>query len=318
MVFLGAFSSCKKDELNSKELLAFIKTDGEDVHIANLNFKRTGTVIVGDSITKFTAYLTRETSSDVMINIAADESKIASYNTANKTSYVLLPAVNYKFLTGGQLTVKSGGTRATDSLKIQLTARATLNDDNGYILPLSIKEVSSNDKGITASGNYSTVYIIVKNSISNIEDSNTLPVGTLINRSGWSVTASGSYSGNAVNRVLDGNNATAWDSDGRMPAWVILDMQSATAVKGFSIVPSYEYRTDNFLTMEILSSNDRISWKSQGEYNGTVTLASSSAINPDLKNIKFFTPVNARYFKFNITKTTDGSYAGMAEVNAIQ
>ena len=318
MVFLGAFSSCKKDELNSKELLAFIKTNGLDIHTTELSFKRTGTVVTGDLETKFTAYLTRETSSDVMINLAVDESKVESYNKTNKTNYVLLPAVNYKFLTGNQLTIKSGNTIATDYLKIQLEDREKLSGDNIYILPLSIKEITGDDKGVTTSENYRTVYIIVKCSIINIDPANTLPVGTIINRTGWVVSSSGSYSSNVINRILDGDNNTAWDSNGEMPAWVMLDMLNPNTVKGFSFVPSYEYTTDNFIVMEVLSSNDGIGWKSHGEYIGTETLASSSASNPDLKNVNFTLPVTARYFKFNITKTTDGKYAGMAEINAIQ
>lgn len=70
--------------------------------------------------------------------------------------------------------------------------------------------------------------------------------------------------------------------------------------------------------MEVYSSTNGTTWKLEGYYVGTTTSAGSTVANPDIKNVRFLTPVTARYFKFNITKTTDGSYAGMAELNALE
>jgi hypothetical protein len=315
IVILTSLASCKKtDDLNSKELLTYIKSDYGNNNIP-LAFTRTPVSIYGDSTVKFAAYLTRETSVDVSLNIKADESLVSTYNTANKTSFELLPSVNYKII-NNTLNVKAGNIASIDSAKIQLVNVKNLTSDKGYLLPISISDLNTSDKGITASTNFKTIYLVVTSKFNNVDASNLSLTGPNLSRVGWTVTTSGSYSGKGVSRVLDGSNSTAWDSDGRMPAWIILDMAASKTVNGFSIVPSYEYRTDDFLAMDVLSSDDGIIWKEQGQYNGTATASSSTAANPDIKTVKFYGPVTARYFKFNITKTTDGSYAGMAELNA--
>lgn len=319
LFFFGMLLSCKKDgNVNSKELLAFIKAEGGDPHTAKLSFNRTEVSVSGDSIVKFAGYLTREATKDITLTIAADESLVAAYNSSNKTDFVLLPAANYKILGNGKLNIKSGASVSMDSLVLEVVDRVKLNDDRGYILPLTISEISSSDKGVSTSVNYRSIYVLVSSKFNNVDPSNAGLSGTALLRTGWLVTASGSYSGNGIARVLDGKNETAWDSDGKLPAWVQLDMGSENTVKGFPIVPGYEYRSDNFITMEVLSSSDGKSWKSQGIYNGTATSSGSTAANPDIKMVKFISPVKARYFKFNITATTDGGYAGMGELNAVQ
>lgn len=319
MICCGVLVSCKKDgSVNSKELLAFIKADGGDPHQIRLSFNRTAVAVSGDSIVKFAGYLTRESSKDVSLTVASDESLVAAYNSSNKTEFVLLPAANYKIQGDGKLNIKAGASVSADSLILQVTDRVKLTDDKGYILPLVIREVSSDDKGIGASANYRSIYVLISSKFNNVDPSNAGLTGTTLSRTGWVVTASGSYSGNGIARVLDGKNETAWDSDGKLPAWVQLDMTTENTVKGFPIVPSYEYKNDNFITMEVLSSSDGKTWKSQGTYNGTATSSSSTAANPEIKMVRFISPVKARYFKFNITTTTDGSYAGMAELNAVQ
>jgi hypothetical protein len=85
------------------------------------------------------------------------------------------------------------------------------------------------------------------------------------------------------------------------------------------MIPGYRYRSEDFIRMEVLSSNEGQSWKFEGAYAGTPTDPSSSAANPDVKQLKFRAPVKARYFKFNITRSTNASYySSVAEIYGIK
>ncbi|WP_316805620.1 BT_3987 domain-containing protein [Pedobacter nototheniae] len=322
MVFLGAFSSCKKDELNSKELLAFIKTDGADGRIGNINFLRTPVSVTGSSETRFAAYLTRETTADVSLTVSTDESKLAQYNTANKTAYVLLPASNYKIAGSGTLSIKAGTTTSADSLKIQLIDRVKLTDPNGYLLPLSINQVNSDDKGIQPSSTYRTVYVVVNSVYSNIDLTTKVAVtGTIADRTNpaWTiVAASPPYSSTyGAANTLDGKNTTSWFASG-VNSFITLDMAVSNTIKGFTLMPSYAFGASyNATGIEVQISNDNVTWTSQGTYTTDPVLSTSSANAPDNRNINFYGPVTCRYVKF-IMKVLPSSYGGFSEINAIK
>lgn len=314
LLFCGILISCKKDEINSKELLAYIRTS-EGLNNAQLSLIITPTFTIGDSVIKIPAFLTRETSVDVDFNIQANASLVEAYNKANQKNYMLLPAENYK-LNNNALKIKANASISSDSLKIQVINTRKLTNKDGYILPVTISEIQSNDKGVTISSNYRTFYLIINSKEENIDPSNLALTGANLDRTGWTVTSSGNSSTNVVDRILDGNNSTIWNSSGTLPAWIVLDMKASKTINGFAIVPNYTSRTQNFLTMEVLSSTDGVNWKSQGTYNGTTTLSTSSATNPEIKTARFYSPVTAQYFKFNITRSTQGSLTGMGELNA--
>jgi hypothetical protein len=244
--------------------------------------------------------------------VPGDAEMVTAYNTANKTEHILLPAANYTISAAAKITFAAG--QSTANLSVTLKDGQQLDPLKKYLLPLTIKQgnIAFPDQKAKM------IMVLVSGKITNIDPANAGLTGTTAVRTGWSVTASGNFSTRVVTRILDANNATAWRSSGTLPAWTVLDMASVTAVKGFSIVPNYEYRTSDFLEMDVLSSNDGTIWKTEGQYVGPVILASSSATAPDIKTVKFIVPVSARYFKFNITKSTLGTYSGMCELNAIQ
>lgn len=314
MISIITLVSCTKDEeLNSKELLGYIKSDDGGNNMV-LNIVRTPMFTIGDSVARFAGYLTREAKVDVTLKVAVDTSLVTSYNKINKTSYQVLPTSNFKLISQN-LNIQAGSMMSADSIKIQLLNPINLTNEKGYILPLSVNEVNTQDKGIVSSTNFKTIYLLINTIYTNIDPSNTPLVGTQMDRTGWTVTASGRYSNFVIENILDGKNATAWDAS--RPAWFILDMKSNRTVKGFSFVPNYQYRDENILGMDVFSSEDGTIWSEVGKYVGTVTSSSSSATNPDFKTVRFYTPVSTRYFRFVITNGSNGGYTGMNELFAI-
>ncbi len=282
----------------------------------SLVLNKAGNTVTGPNALYVKGNLNDQLSGSTQITVEEARSLLAAYNQQTGKNYILMPASSYQ-LQKPSVTIAASATTSADSIVISLPNLQLFQTGNDYLLPIQLKSAKNQSTDIPADDTKKVVYIQVSVVENNIDPANSTVTGTAISRSGWTVTASGSYSGNAITRILDGNNATAWDSDGRMPAWVQLDMGASKTVKGFPIVPSYEYRNDNFINMEVYSSNNGTTWKLEGYYVGTTTSAGSTAANPDIKNVRFIMPVTARYFKFNITKTTDGSYAGMAELNAV-
>jgi hypothetical protein len=317
---MGIFS-CKKDELNSKELLAYLKFDGGNGQVGNINFTRTLTSASGASEIRLSGYLTRETSADVSLSISVDEAKLAEYNAANKTAYVLLPSANYEIENGGSLDIKTGTTVSADSLKIRLKAREQLADPKGYVLPLSITSVNSRDKGIQPSSNYGTVYLVVSAMFDNIDKSSKQPApGTFIDRKNpaWRIVdASMSYSlETKADAALDGDNNTSWFTSGEN-GFITVDLAANTVLKGVVLTPNYLYGSYyNATEIEVFISEDNQSWISQGTYVADPVLEDSSEEVPDYRNINFLSPVTCRYIKFVMKEYPN--YGGFSEINAIK
>lgn len=244
--------------------------------------------------------------------VPGDAEMVTAYNSANKTNYSVLPASNYTISASGKVTFTPG--QSTANMSVSLKDGQQLDPLKKYLLPLTIKQGTIAFPDQTAK----VIMVLVSGKITNIDPANAGLTGTTAIRTSWVLTSSAIFSTKAVTRLVDANNSTSWRSNGVLPAWVVLDMATATPVKGFSIIPNYEYRTSDFIEMDMLSSNDGTIWKTEGQYVGTATPASSSATLPDVKTVKFIIPVTARYFKFNITKSTIGTYSGMCELNAIQ
>lgn len=253
---------------------------------------------------------------EVSINAKENFSLVSSYNEKNNTTYEPFPQGSYQLLKS-TVTVKPGQTLSADSFAVKLTDMQLFDKNKQYLLPVEVAESSQPDVP-AADVSRKVVYVRLKILVQNIDPLNTGLTGTTMDRATWSVTASGNYSSYVPSNILDGRNNTAWDSDGRMPAWLVLDMGSTRTVKGFLMVPNYLYRNEDIREMEVLSSNDGNNWISQGKYVGTATSSMSSPTNPDIKTLKFYVPVTARYFRFVITRSTAGSYTGLAELNGIE
>jgi hypothetical protein len=249
--------------------------------------------------------------SAVTADLTADPSLVNAYNLKNNTQYKVFPEGTYE-LVKSKAQIPAGAKYSIDSFEVSIKNFAALQAGSDYILPL--KTVAPAPFTV---GPKSIAYIILR--VSNIDPANAaIASGTVISRTGWAVTASGSYVDNPVARVLDGSNATAWSSEGGIPAWLRLDMGAAKTVKGFRLVPSYEYRTENWLQVNVSSSTDGTTWSFVGTYNGSVTTASSTATTPDIKHLSFITPVTARYFRFDIVRSSSATYTGLGELNAVE
>jgi len=280
--------------------------------------KRTSSGTTGTNLINLQAILNVAISQPLNVKVVENASLVAAYNTANNTAYKPFPAGAFKFAKDNA-TIAPETTASTDNAQVQLPDLSLFTADTDYLLAVQILDNGeANVSPSNAARN--TVYIHVNTYVHNIDDAQTLLAGTLAVRTGWATTVSNTTNGALGPAMIDGSNTTAWRSSNSSTAakWLTMDMKSAQQIKGFRLVPNYVTVTENATTISVSTSMDGIIWKPQGEWNGTGPAAGSTAANPDLKHINFITPVQARYFRFDITKWVSGNRVGIAELNVVQ
>lgn len=270
--------------------------------------------------TGFPALLRNAAGSDVEVTAKID-TDIALTEAFNKLYNIASPPLSqnlFRLAGNGNVTIKAGHTMSADSFKVHLDKLTGLSAGvYKYAVPLRL---SSGTAGATLASTLMFIRfdIIVVDWI-NVDQRNKDLNGIRIDRAAWHTTASSEGRG-LTDYALDGNNLSAWTSSATgLPQWFQLDMGKVHAVKGFSIVPNYgDFTTnDDLLKMDILSSNDGVIWKTEGTYKGP-RVGFTNPSNPEFKTVKFISPVTARYFKFNVTSSSSGTAAGMAELYGIE
>lgn len=283
----------------------------------NIGVAPNGTVLVPANI-GFAAGINTALNANAKIVIVDDPSLVAAYNTANGKSYLNMPTGTYT-ISKNSVSINAGSTTSgSDLFNIQLTSSSAFALNKDYLLPVKIV---ANDATSIPGGTSNNVYYLHFAVVSsNIDPSNTGLAGTSLSKTGWTATASSTYSmAYAASNAIDGANNTSWFSSISSKPYLQINMGSSQTIKGFSIVPNYGAfgAVYDFLTMQVFTSNDGTTWTSQGVYSGTATSSSSNATSPDLKTIKFVAPVNVQYYRLQVL-TGSQAYTGIGEVNAIQ
>lgn len=316
-------SSCKKDELKSRELLVFMKGDkgGGNTNVFTVDLVYNATV--SDTTIEVAAYATRELSASAEVTIMPDDASVSTYNTKYAKTHVVLPAANYEILNGSKFQIAAGSSTSS-ALRLKIKDAAALTNVNGYLLPLKITALQTNDKGVQISGTHATMYVLVVPRYNNIANTEVPLTSPLMARTAWAVTVSGSSTGtaNQATNMLDGNNGTWWRSNSSTTAakTVTLNLGSAQTIKGFRLSPNYNNVLENPTWITVATSTDNVTYTTQGLWKGTIPAAGSSATAPDFKGINLVTPVEARYWRFTISAWGASSVGvvGIAELNAIQ
>ena len=327
LLFLVTFTttSCKKEGLVSKELLVFLSGDkaGTPTNTRTVPFIHTPIGIEGNTIIDVSAYATREVPADITIYINPSVGLINEYNQKNNTNLLELPFATYNMITPNKQ-VMPAGTMESAPIQIEIIHPELLTNPNGYILPLTLTKIESNDKGVKISTTHATMYLKITYEFSNVVQTETPLSSTLMSRTGWSVTVSNSSSGtaNQASNMLDGSNSTVWRSSNSSTAakTVTLNMGSVQQVSGFRISPNYNNTNENAVQMTISTSTDNVNYTFQGIWRGKGPAAGTNATNPDYKGVTFVVPVQARYWRFDITAwvASTVNVVGIAEINGIQ
>ncbi|WP_254640163.1 discoidin domain-containing protein [Chitinophaga sp. GbtcB8] len=132
-----------------------------------------------------------------------------------------------------------------------------------------------------------------------------------ISRKDWKISG---IKDDKVNRVIDGDPATAWyqERDKKLPADIDIDMGKTENVSGFKYLPG-QGSTEGIIThYQFYVSEDNKEWKiaDEGEF--------SNIKNNPLWQVKEFKPVKARYIRLRaLHNTQQNDAAGYAELDVI-
>ncbi len=306
---VATFTSCS-DDLDSKELYAFIRGELKPINATFRNTVEGGVELVDSD---FEIQITRSTQCGVVINYGVDVSLVESYNAENGTSFSTLSANAVADLSA---TIEAEGISVNCTLQLD---HSVLNDGEEYLIPIVLKSINSEDKGISISSNAKTIYFVVTNMISNISDVIELD-GDIIDRTSWSITSLGVDIN--IDYLLDSDPSSYWSvlMDDPDPAFLI-DLGVEKNLKGLKFLPAarngYTY---NAKIVNVETSVDGGIWSTQGSsYNTFKTPGSYSEIAVD-NYVVFIQPVVAKFIRITVLKTQD-SHAGqacIAEFDAIE
>ncbi|KGE12996.1 BT_3987 domain-containing protein [Sphingobacterium deserti] len=252
-----------------------------------------------------TAAINTRFATPLTIALSDRQDWLASYNQANQTNYIAFPTGTFS-LSPNNVSINSGTLSADMPFSLMLSNMHAFETGRSYLLPVGIV-----DEGpVPPHEAEGRAYFALDIALQNIHPDNPAPSGSRVDRADWTATASSTDTqyapGGTPAMVFDGNPATGWHSDfGAQNVVFTVDMRNTKNIRGFSFTPRYwNFYNSVFISaitgMEILSSNDGINWTSQGSYAGSMPGGTPS--NPELRNLSFYTPVQARYFRFAITQ----------------
>lgn len=229
-------------------------------------------------------------------DLTIDEGYVASYNSANGTSFRLLPAEVYTLPAGNKMSIAPGIT----TTKLEIPVNGTGLQPGDYLLPVRIANISMFE-------------------ISSGKDMYPLAIrilGNQLNRSTWIAEASteepnGEGAGNGVAAcILDDNLSTFWHSQwqGGSPApphELIVDAGKEYIFSQFGMVQRQHGSNKDTKAGEFYISSDKVNWTKVGSFTmEQIWEAQTFGV----------TPTKGRYFKIRITESFRSPYTSLSEV----
>ncbi len=248
---------------------------------------------------------------DAVISFETDESLVESYNTVHKTNYKPLQSSCFA-LRNFTVNMKQGEATTQDLVEVEITKPEALELSETYLLPFVISKVMVGGSEVQADVDKNIIYLKIDKKYMTYS-SDAIPDAELMDTEDWSIESSARiYEGN-VNNLLDNNPATYWFVSSAAPV-VNLDIKTEQVINGFSFCPYYgtfSASTYSAKSVTISISKDGIT------YEEIVTAASlkaaGNASNPAFNYVSLYTPVKARYLRFNFTNPA--GYTGTNLIN---
>lgn len=302
-------TSCSDDELYSIDQRLYVNSGINSVVSLSLVDTPVG-IITEQRTLGFPVVSSRELAADAEITFKLDETLVESYNTANETEYKVLPASCYT-IKNLVINMKQGEFTSRDSVKIEITKPEDMNLGETYLLPLTISNLVTDDKGAQVSSNLNTIYLKVDKEY-RVYNTDVISNDMLMNNAGWEIVSSSRiYEGNVVN-TLDGDPATVWFVSSNTSV-ADLDMKTVQNINGFSFCPFYgRYSTSTYSakTVVISTSEDGINYE---ELLTASLKTDGSKYDPVFNYVGLYSPIKTRYLRFKFTNTT--SYTGINLIN---
>lgn len=308
-VACNLITSCSDDELFSVDQRVYVNSGINGIVSLHLVDTPIG-VITEQRTLGFPVVSSRELAADAEITFKVDESLVESYNTANNSEYKVLPASCYS-IKNLVVRMKQGEFTSQDSVKIEIAKPEEVDLEEVYLLPLTISNLTTDDKGAQVSANLNTIYLKIDKEYK-IYDESPISDDRLISKTGWTIFSNNGTSEGNMQNLIDGDVATPWLAY-YSPIVVTIDTKVIQDIIGFAFCPYYGIYGTYYSaqTISVSASDD------DNDYTDLVidanVKADGNSQNPVYNYIKLYSSVKARYLR--ITFANPNSFVGLNEIN---
>lgn len=241
-------------------------------------------------------------SGDINVSFTIDTNAIASYNTANGTSYETLPAASYS-ISGLSATIKSG-TTSSDALKLSIIS-SKLHFGTHYMLPVTIASASSGKIDSSLRTAYFAIDTIVRQAV------DFTGLGTL------SVSADNTGGPNASegsSKVVDGDYNTKFLVFGYTPdLWIQLAFAAGHVAGAYTLTSGNDSPERDPKDWTLTGSNDGSIWTTVDSRSGESFSGRNQTKRYELDNTMPYT-----YYRLNITANNGDGLFQMSEWRLIE
>lgn len=248
--------------------------------------------------------------SDIPVSFAVDNSLVATYNTANRTNYQVLPASSYTL--SATASVIPQGKLNTSPLKINFktSGAGAMDAFTSYLLPVTLS-----CQNVKVSESLKTVYYVVR-ALPDLADYPNFDRANfkILNFSSQEANGEGPNNGRAI-FVLDGVNSTFWHSQWQNgtaspPHYLTIDMGEVKTFHGLSLLARQSGDNGKPNEVNLQLSIDNVTWTDAGNLTLQNTQSLQSVFFPSGFSKQ------ARYFRLTINSSYGASVTHLAELYA--
>ncbi|QKJ29014.1 DUF1735 domain-containing protein [Mucilaginibacter mali] len=315
IVLIGiAFASCKKQasydfngDSDNKVYLTAGTYNGLAYSGYNFSVANTPGGIVGAVSAAIPVHSTLSATNDIQVKVTTDNTLVGTFNA--KTGGTAIAVPDGAITLSSNLTIPAGQVNSKDSLKLSIASDklATLAPGT-YVVPLRIS--SANNASVSANQNVTYVYFTLVATNCYPSPAAADMTGAIVaTRTGWTATLDATPTSGALANMFDAKTNTSWSLNPPKACTMTVDMAATrNAITGVRIHTSSTTYSVN--TAVISTSTDGTNWTAQG----TATLLNTSAY----EYVKFYSPVNARYIRMNITAWKSATQIILTEFDIYQ
>lgn len=268
-------------KLDSDATAIYALTGTDNVITGKIMHKQSTSASTSDLNASFSAYATAASTSGYSVAIATDNSLVAAYNTAHKTTYEALPS-EFVQITNASLSIAANATKSTTDATVSLKGDLSgLTNSEGYLTALKLTS-----PGAETSESRGVVYVVLKvenNKIRTITSINDLLGFTATGRSIWSADCADNAN------LFDNNTSTSVNFAKQNNNVVVIDLKSTRMVTGIHL------NSDDFSSVSFEYSTDGQTFQTAGTPVSSEYVTSSSD-----RHIAFYDHLSARYLRLTV------------------
>jgi len=247
-------------------------------------------------------------SQDIPVTFTVNNALVDSFNSANHTSYAVVPDGTYALAKAAALIPRGQLSTGPLEITVRTNGAGSIEALKNYLLPVTLSSTTAK-----VNENLRTTFYTIKAQpdfadYSNFDRTN----WTVIGFSSQEASGEGPNNGRAI-FALDGDPNTYWHTQWQggqpgPPHYLIIDMGVTRTIHGLSFLDRQSDNSGKPNSVTVETSMDNVTWEAAGAFNLQNTKSLQLQFLSGFKQ--------ARYFKVNILSSYNATYTHLAELNA--